>query len=510
MAAGTKVQLRLGERVVAEVAFEGAELRIGRMKENDLVINNLAVSRFHAVLRRVGDAFEIEDLGSENGSFVDGVAVRGTAAVPLGAAITIGKHTLAVRSDAGARPAAVPAAPLPQAGKSDVWDAAQTYFVAAPAPRDEAEDEEVVAVASEAERDEEGAAEAVEALEEPGAPFEPAPPLRVEPLPLGLPDDDGALAFDEDELVGEAAPDPVAAEAAAVAPEAAAAARVSVEPAGLEALEVLDDVAPALTPAPARAEAGGQTALFDFGLTDDLGLSDGSLARAALGRAAAPPPAPEAAAAVPAPPLLHAGLIVERLGRVERVVPWGAPELVAGRAPDCDLVLAASGVSRRHARFVREGDGFRVLDLASANGVRLNGKPVESAALAVGDVVGIDDYTFTFVLDREPVEGVLRAARTPAAAQGHTALEAGACAAMPERDLLLDAEDEGALVDAEKELERSASVAPARVRTDAAAGWRFEIAIATERLPAALRRALAELGEDELCLPAELRLVRRT
>jgi hypothetical protein len=81
---------------------------------------------------------------------------------------------------------------------------------------------------------------------------------------------------------------------------------------------------------------------------------------------------------------------------------------------------------------------------------------------------------------------------------------------MPERDLLLDAEDEGALVDAEKELERSASVAPARVRTDAAAGWRFEIAIATERLPAALRRALAELGEDELCLPAELRLVRRT
>ena len=56
MAAGTKIQLRLGDRVVAEVAFRDGELRIGRMKENELVINNLAVSRFHAVLRRVGEA----------------------------------------------------------------------------------------------------------------------------------------------------------------------------------------------------------------------------------------------------------------------------------------------------------------------------------------------------------------------------------------------------------------------------------------------------------------------
>ena len=56
MAAGTKVQLRLGERVVAEVSFREDALRIGRMKENDLVINNLAVSRFHAVLHREGVA----------------------------------------------------------------------------------------------------------------------------------------------------------------------------------------------------------------------------------------------------------------------------------------------------------------------------------------------------------------------------------------------------------------------------------------------------------------------
>jgi pSer/pThr/pTyr-binding forkhead associated (FHA) protein len=332
------------------------------------------------------------------------------------------------------------------------------------------------------------------------ADLEAAP--EVEPLPLDLPDDDDALAFDEDELVGAAAPDPVAAEAA----------DVSVEAAELEPLDELSVSEPAASPAPLRTEPGGQTALFDFGLSEDLGLSDRSLARAALERPVASTPAPAAAAPDPAPAALHAGLIVERLGRVERVVPWGAAEIVAGRAADCELVLGASGVSRRHARFVHEGDAFRVLDLASANGIRVNGKKVESAALAVGDVVGIDDYTVTFVLDREPVEDVVRSAQAPAGeAKSRTPLEpAAAPVAMPECDLVLEAEDESVPVDAEKELELAASLAPANAGADVAASWRFEIAIATERLPAALRRALAELGEDELRLPAELRLVRRS
>jgi pSer/pThr/pTyr-binding forkhead associated (FHA) protein len=495
MPAGTKVQLRLGERVVAEVAFEGAELRIGRMKENDLVINNLAVSRFHAVLRRMGTAFEIEDLGSENGTFVDGVAVQGTAVVPDGAAITIGKHTLQLRSgsaEGGARP---PRAPLSQSGRSDVWDAAQTYFVAAPAPR-AAEPEEAVAVAVEAERDEDGLAEAVEAMEEPASPAAlRLPPSRADaPALLELPDADGPLAFGEDELVGAAAPDPAAAEAAVA----------SVEPAELEPLEELAG-ADSAGPAPLRIEPGAQTALFDFGLTDDLGLSDGSLARAA--RRSSPAPAP-ARAAVPAPS--HAGLIVERLGRVERVVPWGAGELVAGRAPDCDVVLAASGVSRRHARFVREDDAFRVIDLGSANGIRVNGRQLDSSPLAVGDMIAIDDYTITFVLDREPVDGVVCAAAAPArATDSHTVLQAGASEAIPERDLVLDA-DESAPLDAEKQLE-SAAAPVERVRAAAVgdASWRFEITLAADRLPAALRRALEELGEDELRLPVELRWLRR-
>jgi pSer/pThr/pTyr-binding forkhead associated (FHA) protein len=64
MSEAPRVQLYLQDRLLAEVPFEGDALRIGRMKENDLVVNNLAVSRFHAVVRRNGPALEIEDLGS--------------------------------------------------------------------------------------------------------------------------------------------------------------------------------------------------------------------------------------------------------------------------------------------------------------------------------------------------------------------------------------------------------------------------------------------------------------
>ena len=97
------------------------------------------------------------------------------------------------------------------------------------------------------------------------------------------------------------------------------------------------------------------------------------------------------------------------------MTPFRGDELVVGRAPNCDLVFATAGVSRKHARFVREGECFRVFDLGSANGVRVNGERLTERLLQVGDVVGIDDYTLTFVIDREPLDAVVRSA--PAAPQ---------------------------------------------------------------------------------------------
>ena len=484
MAAGTKVQLRLGDRVVAELPFEGAELRVGRMKDNELVINNLAVSRFHAVLRRVGDGFEIEDLGSENGTFVEGSAVRGKIPVTPGASITIGIHTLVLRGpEAPVRP--------PPAAPGEAWDAAQTQLLGGRAAPSGAE-EEAVAVAMEPDRDDEGAAEAIEAGDEIRRLGESV--MRA-PKSLDLPDREGLFDVDEDELALPSALPPLAAS-------------MGVEPIAADLLDELAVPEP-LAAAPSPPETGAGTALFDFGLADDLGLSEGSLMKAARPRPAEALRA-EAADTDTAPPVArtqHAGLIVEHAGKVERVLGWSEATLIVGRAPDCGLVLAGSGVSRRHARLEREGETFRVSDLGSANGVRVNGKRVESATLAVGDVIGIDEFTVTFVLDREPVDGVVRTKKPSGGdAQRATAFAAPAAAAIPECDLVL--EEDSAAVEAEKELQLSALLATPR-KEDAAAPWRFEVAVAMERLPPSLKRALAALGEDELRLPAELRLVRK-
>lgn len=51
-------------------------LFIGRLPENDIVINNVKVSRRHAKLERYGDKWHIEDLGSLNGTFVNSVKIK--------------------------------------------------------------------------------------------------------------------------------------------------------------------------------------------------------------------------------------------------------------------------------------------------------------------------------------------------------------------------------------------------------------------------------------------------
>jgi adenylate cyclase len=62
---------------------------------------------------------------------------------------------------------------------------------------------------------------------------------------------------------------------------------------------------------------------------------------------------------------------------------------VMGRDPSCDLVIADSTVSRRHAQILRERNLFAVQDLDSKNGIRLNGTPVEHAALRHGDELAV-------------------------------------------------------------------------------------------------------------------------
>ncbi|HET7095413.1 MAG TPA: DUF3662 and FHA domain-containing protein [Thermomicrobiales bacterium] len=56
-----------------------------------------------------------------------------------------------------------------------------------------------------------------------------------------------------------------------------------------------------------------------------------------------------------------------------------------GRAPDNDIVVPRPDVSRHHARLDYRDDGWRVVDLGSTNGTRVNGRGVTESPAAAGD-----------------------------------------------------------------------------------------------------------------------------
>ncbi len=116
-----KVVVRLGGAVVNEIEFEKAPVTIGRNPDNDLRIENLAVSGRHARVEKDGDGYRLLDLQSTNGTYVNDRRVE-RAALRETDVVTVGKHALSFLFPGGkGRPAASPgAAPATAAGLGDL------------------------------------------------------------------------------------------------------------------------------------------------------------------------------------------------------------------------------------------------------------------------------------------------------------------------------------------------------------------------------------------------------
>jgi len=72
---------------------KGHSLTIGRRKNNDVIIENLAVSGHHAKIDSVADGFVLVDLQSKNGSFVNEQLIT-SYWLKNEDVISIGKHSL--------------------------------------------------------------------------------------------------------------------------------------------------------------------------------------------------------------------------------------------------------------------------------------------------------------------------------------------------------------------------------------------------------------------------------
>ena len=111
-------------------------------------------------------------------------------------------------------------------------------------------------------------------------------------------------------------------------------------------------------------------------------------------RQTAPEPAamPVPAAGRPAP--VACQLTDKASGKTWRIA---CDSTVIGRdEAHADLVLGDSNVSRRHAELTRNATGWRIADLGSTNGTRVNGMRVSEQDLANGDTITMGLVTLMF------------------------------------------------------------------------------------------------------------------
>jgi pSer/pThr/pTyr-binding forkhead associated (FHA) protein len=470
------IQLRLKGRVLQTVSFEGETLRIGRMKQNDIVISNASVSRFHALLRREEGRVILEDSGSENGCYVNGTRVTDPIELRPGDEVMIGKHEL-VLSEAGSEEEVSSEAPKEE--KNDAWDASMTYLV--------------------------GVDTQAKMLEGAGsAPAEPAETEAEEELPVAA--DAEAVAAESPPEEIDPAPDAVVAESASTPIENA-----EPEPIGDAEQEI------------------------DFGEYDVEVLDDEPEEDCEQVVEIAEPVTDEVQS--PEEPTWHAGLIIQHQGKLDRIISWDQDRLVAGRSRGCEIFLDQAEISRRHAVFFKEEGRYEVRDLDSVNGVLVNGEKIQSRGLELGDVVKIEDFEITFLLDRQPIESEIKTDRgaAPVDAEASSGPQvtkidesllvgpvssdpvAGQEPPPPAEEEVAEA-SEGSLFepeeeaeDEDKELADVEVISPEPIQDEDPGAplstdevLTLEVKLRVEDLPPQLRAALAAVDPGELRLPVEI------
>ena len=102
--------------VIKEVQLTKERTTLGRRPNNDIVIDNLAVSGEHAVFQMTGHQVYLEDLNSTNGTYVNGKAAR-KQLLQSGDIVEVGKYIIKFSDDWGVDAPDTPAIVTPAAGR---------------------------------------------------------------------------------------------------------------------------------------------------------------------------------------------------------------------------------------------------------------------------------------------------------------------------------------------------------------------------------------------------------
>ncbi len=88
-----KLLLKFHAAVIKEIPIDKTPITIGRKPDNDIAIDNMAISGHHARISLQGSTYVIEDLQSTNGTFLNEKKVA-SSALKHNDQIVMGQHTL--------------------------------------------------------------------------------------------------------------------------------------------------------------------------------------------------------------------------------------------------------------------------------------------------------------------------------------------------------------------------------------------------------------------------------
>lgn len=101
-----RLVMRRGPTPGLILELDKSDMTLGRDLSNDFVINDVEVSRKHLRLLQVGESYRVEDLGSTNGTFINGLQLTGAHILIPGELLSLGEHVTLVYEAVGYDPAA--------------------------------------------------------------------------------------------------------------------------------------------------------------------------------------------------------------------------------------------------------------------------------------------------------------------------------------------------------------------------------------------------------------------